>query len=474
MAYRCGNRQQEVLFPASIEDYVATDAPVRVYDAFVEALDFAELGIELDSGKVGNSAYDPRAMLKLLVYGYSYGVRSSRRLERETHYNLSFIWLVGGLKPDYKTIAEFRRKHREALSKVLKQCARFCMELDLIAGNTLFVDGSKLRANASLNQHWSEARCRKRLEKIDGRIEEILAECERTDAAESDDGSLVRIDRELAVQGKLKSKVTAILEQLRESEKETLNSTDPDCVRTHGRQGTHAGYNLQTVVDGKEGLIINSDVVNDNNDLGQLADQVEKAEETLSRPGETVCADAGYCQYEDLEKLDRQGIKVIVPSKNQASRKVAKPFQKSAFRYQSENDIYTCPAGQLLSYRRTEAQRKKEYRAGRSICRQCRYFGRCTTDANNGRKIVRYVNEEFRERLRSEYEQPDAQAIYQLRKQKSELPFGHIKRNLHADHFLLRGLAGVRAEASLLATCFNIARLITLISVPMLIQKLAH
>ena len=349
------------------------------------------------------------------------------------------------------------------------------MELDLIAGNTLFVDGSKLRAAASLNQQWTKARCQRRLEKIDQRIEEILAECERTDAAESDDGSLVRMDRELADQGKLKSKVTAILEQLRESEKGTINSTDPDCVRTH------AGYNLQMVVDAKEGLIIHSDVVNDNNDLGQLADQIERTQETLSRPGETVCADAGYCQYEDLEKLDRQGIKVIVPSKNQASRKIAKPFQKSEFRYQSENDVYTCPAGQLLSYRRTEAQRKKEYRAGRSICRQCRYFGRCTTDANNGRKIVRYVNEEFRERLRSEYEQPDAQAIYQLRKQKSELPFGHIKRNLGADpsggrtdHFLLRGLAGVRAEASLLATCFNIARLITLIGVPALIQKLAH
>ena len=124
MAYRYGNRSQEVLFPASIEEYVAVDAPVRAYDAFVEALDFAELGIELDCGKVGNSSYDPRAMLKLLVYGYSYGVRSSRKLERETHYNLSFIWLLGGLHPDHKTIAEFRRQHRAALGKVLKSVRR--------------------------------------------------------------------------------------------------------------------------------------------------------------------------------------------------------------------------------------------------------------------------------------------------------------------------------------------------------------
>ena len=88
MAYRTGNRNQMSLLPQSIEEYVAPDAPVRVYDAFVEALDFEVLGIELDEQQVGNPEYDPRAMMKLLVYGYSYGVRSSRKLERETHYNL--------------------------------------------------------------------------------------------------------------------------------------------------------------------------------------------------------------------------------------------------------------------------------------------------------------------------------------------------------------------------------------------------
>ncbi|MEW5993278.1 MAG: transposase [Candidatus Zixiibacteriota bacterium] len=189
-----------MLLPSSIEEYVPADAPVRAYDAFVEALDFGQLGIELDAGKVGNSSYDPKAMLKLLVYGYSYGVRSSHKLERETHYNLSFIWLTGGLRPDHKTIAEFRRKHKSSLRKVLKQCARLCLELDLIEGNTLFVDGSDVRANASLSHHWTEDRCMKRLTKVDRRIEEILAECERTDGQESASGSWVKMREELADQ----------------------------------------------------------------------------------------------------------------------------------------------------------------------------------------------------------------------------------------------------------------------------------
>jgi transposase len=133
------------LLPQSIEEYVPADHPVGAYDAFVEALDFRALGIDLDPHQVGNSEYDPKAMMKLLVYGYSYGVRSSRKLERETHQNIAFIWRMGGLKPDHKTIAEFRRKNK----KVLKQCAGLCIHLGLIAGNALFVDGAKVRANAA-------------------------------------------------------------------------------------------------------------------------------------------------------------------------------------------------------------------------------------------------------------------------------------------------------------------------------------
>jgi transposase len=473
MSYRFGNRNQQTLLPPGIEDYVLPDAPVRAYDAFVDALDLECLGIDYDTCKVGNSSYDPRTMLKLLIYGYSYGVRSSRKLERETHYNLSFIWLTGGLKPDHKTIAEFRRNNKTALGKVLKQCARICLKLDLIAGNTLFIDGSKVRANASLNQQWSKARCSKRLEEIDRRIEGLLAECDRTDAQESDSGSLVKMKEELTDQETLRSKVKSVLEELQISEKTTVNTTDPDSVRIHGRQGSHVGYNMQTVVDEEHGLIVNADVVSENNDLGQFVNQSKQAHETLGEPCKTICADAGYCNYDKLEEFDSEKMQIIVPSKCQSSTKAAKPFAKSEFRYDSGNDVYICPAGEVMSYCGIENKNKKVYRAGVHVCRECRYFGECTKSRKRGRKILRYINEEFRERLQKEYEKPESQGIYNLRKQKVELPFGHIKRNLNAGHFLLRGLEGVRAEASLLASCFNLARMITLMGVPALIARLA-
>jgi transposase len=147
------------LFPQSIEDYVPKDDPVRAYDAFVESLELAELGITIDENQVGNPEYVPGAMIKLLVYGYSYGMRSSRKLERATYHNIAFIWLMGGLKPDHKTIARFRTDNKRALKNILKQCARLCIKLGLIEGNTLFVDGSKIRANASIDNTWTQEKC---------------------------------------------------------------------------------------------------------------------------------------------------------------------------------------------------------------------------------------------------------------------------------------------------------------------------
>ena len=474
MAYRYGDRKQRILFPQSIDEYISQNAPVRVYDVFVDALDFDQLGIKVEPHKVGCPQYDPKIMLKLLVYGYSYGVRSSRKLERETHYNLSFIWLTSGLKPDHKTIAEFRRNNKAALAKVLKQCARLCIDFGLIEGNTLFADGSKIRANASINSSWTKDRCLKRLEKIDNRIAEILSECEQVDQEECDNPSMVKMEKELADNETLKAKVMDILNKLNVEGKNSINATDPDCTKIHGRQGSHAGYNAQTVVDEKHGLIVSCDVVNENNDMNQFAEQVDKANETLGKKCQVACADSGYSDIDELEKIDRQKIKVIVPSTRQASGKDPGEFNVSNFKYDRTRDCFICPAGKVLKYRNTEAKkRRKVYRVKISVCRLCHHFGVCTT-AKNGRKVTMLLKEDLRQKLERQYEQPDSQNIYKLRKQKVELPFGHMKHNLNLSGFLLRGLDGVKAEFSILSTCFNIARMISIIGVQRLLAVLAN
>ncbi len=176
-------------------------------------------------------------MLKLLLYGYSYGIRSSRKLERACCHNLSFIWLAGGLKPDFKTIAEFRRSNRKVLKKALKQCARLCMKLGLVEGSVLFVDGSKFRADANIKNSWDMKKCEDCLTGLDKRIEDLLSECGGVEEEEKDGSSLM--------------------------------------------SGTAAGYNVQSAADRKHGLTVNLETANENNDKNQLARQTEKADEAV-------------------------------------------------------------------------------------------------------------------------------------------------------------------------------------------------
>lgn len=472
MAYRNGNREQMMLLPPSIESYVSQSDPVRVYDAFVEALDFGKLGIVVDRKKVGNPGYNPNAMLKLLLYGYSYGFRSSRKLERATHHNLSFIWLMGDLKPDHKTIAEFRRRNKKSLAKVLKQCARVCIDLELIEGNTLFVDGSKFRADAGIKNTWTKERCAKSLKKIESRIETILSECERVDKQEQEQSSLVEMKEELQDRKVLKSKVEQILKELGEEKRSSINTTDSECTKVKSIHGSHAGYNVQSVVDEKYGLIVNTDVVSEGNDRNQFAEQINQANDTLEKECSVACADAGYDNTDELKKIDDLGIKVIVPQQRHTSNKEDTSFDKEKFHYNKQKDCYICPEGHELSYRTEDPTRKsKTYQiTDNSLCTNCHNFKVCT-NSKRGRRISRLINEEIRGRLKTQYEQPESQAIYKLRQQKAELPFGHMKRNLKVNAFLMRGRDGTKAEVSLLATCFNMARMITILGIPVLIGK---
>ena len=472
MAYRCGNRYQMDLMPQSIEEYVSADNPVRAYDAFVEALDFQHLGININPDKVGNSEYEPHSMLKLLVYGYSYGVKSSRKLERECHHNLAFIWLLGGMKPDHKTIAEFRRNNKKALRKVLRQNARMCIKLDLIAGNVLFVDGTKIRANAGTEKSRGKVYYEKLMADIDRRIEKLLADCEATDKAEEDIASYVSMNKELTKSQNLKEKIKEVLDSFAQDDRKYVNQTDPDCRIIKSIQGKHAGYNVQSVVDDKHGLIVHTEATAEVNDRNQFALQINQANEVLEQPCKVACADAGYANTDELAKIDEQGVKVIVPSQRQALHEEEGPFSKTRFTYDQEQNCYYCPEGHPLAYRSIE-QKKNHliYQIrNKKICQSCKHYGQCTT-AKRGRTIARLHNEEVKQKLEAQYEEAQSQVIYARRKTKVEHPFGHIKRNLKTDAFHLRRKDGVQAETSLLATCFNMARMITIFGVGNLIEK---
>ena len=479
MAFNMNNRHQPIMFPAVIEDYVPANAPVRVYDAFVEALDFEKLGIRLEPNPKGSpDEYYPKDMLKLLLYGYSYGgTRSSRKLERACHDNVSFIWLMGGLKPDYRTIARFRSENKKAIKKVLKQCVRMCIKLNLIEGNMLFIDGSKFRADASINNNWTKERCEKHIKQIEEKIDKLVDDIEKEDTQEEKEESLVRLKEEIRDKAVFINKIKDVLKELEDSGKKSMNSTDKDCVNGKSRQGTHAIHNVQVTSDGKHGLIVNTEAVGQSNDYNQLSPQVQQATEVLGQEPKHVSADAGFSCVEDMKKVN-PAINIIVPSRKQSQEEKGVcpvgEFDRTRFTYDEIRDEYICPANQRLTYRGDNKEAgQRIYKTQGHVCRGCVNFGKCTEN-QTGRKIVRMVDEKFKEALEANYKKQENQEIYALRKEVIEHPFGHIKRNLGAGQFLLRGKEKVDAEVSILATCFNMARLITIVGIPRLLTEFAR
>jgi len=348
-----------------------------------------------------------------------------------------------------------------------------CLKLDLIAGNILFIDGTKIRANAARSKTHEKAYYEQQLTEADERIEKLLEECETIDHEEQDFGSLVAMDKELTKAEQLRDRIQAVLEEFKETERKQINQTDPDCALMHSVQGSHASYNVQNVVDDKNGLIVHAEAVSDTSDYNQFSRQIEQAQELLEKRWDVACGDAGYADTEDLEKVDFQGIRVIVPSQRQALHEEEPPFSKSAFTYDREKDCYCCPQGHTLKPVGVDKRSEKKHYLIRhkELCHGCEHYGECTK-AKRGRKIIRLPNEELKDKFEAQYEEPESQEIYRRRKSRAEHPFGHIKRNLKTDGFLLRGRSGVQAETSLLATCFNVARMITILGVQGVIEKL--
>ena len=312
MAFKFGkNRDQQTFLPPVIDDYIGPNDPVRVYDAFIDALDFNELGIPLIP-KAGAERYEPRRMLKLFVYGPSYGDRSSRMLERACRHNLSYLWLMNGLQPDYRTMIRFRSDHKEAIRKVLRQCVRMCVKMNLSEGNTLLIEGSKLGANASADNTFNREDLEKELPKIEAHIDELMADAERLEQSEDGLPSLVEAQRQIADRQQLANWMKDCLAVIEEEKRSAVNRIDPDSVLAKSRPGTQAMHNVQCVTDDKHGLIVHAESVGKPNDNGQLAPQLTQAAENIGHSPRFVCTDAGY--FNPAETKVDENITVVMPS----------------------------------------------------------------------------------------------------------------------------------------------------------------
>jgi transposase len=475
MNHRSGlDRSQTLLFPERLEDYIGPENPVRFLDAFVANLDLARLGFtHVTCADTGRPPYPPAVLLKIYLYGYLNRLRSSRRLEIECQRNVELVWLTGKLTPDHKTIASFRKDHLQPLKAVAREFTQLCRKLDLFGGELLAIDGSKFKAINSRDANFNANKLKAILADTDARLEEYFARLDQADAIETASPTLdaTQLRQKIAaLQGK-KEWHARLLVQMEQSGQPQISTTDPDTRNMVVAQGHQVGYNVQLAVDAKHKLIAADTVTNEVSDRKQLANVALQAKENLGLEQAEVLADGGYCTGAEIKEcVDHQLVPYVPASSTSANPKLGL-FDKRHFLYDAAKDVYVCPAGKELTYRfrREENGRCLSYYRARG-CRSCPLRKQCLRH-QGFRTITREPHDDLMEamavRMRTQPEK------FALRKQLVEHPFGTIKRGFGYDHFLLKGLAKVRTEWSLITLAYNLKRVLKLVSFANLMAAIA-
>jgi len=471
MSYLRGPDRSEVqLLPPCLDDYVAPNAPARFIDAYVEGLDFQALGFtHAQPAATGRPPYHPADLLKLYLYGYLHRVRSSRRLEAEAARNLELIWLLRSLRPDFKTIANFRRDNRAAFKPLFKHFNLLCRRLELFGAELVAIDGSKFKAVNNSRHHYTQEQLRELLQKIEARIDGYLSELDRQDTeAEGVPTAPSRqgLQEKIAQLKEHHGHYDQLLGQLQSSGQNEMALTDPDSRKMKGAHGQHfIGYNVQVAVDAKHDLIVAEEVVQAANDRGQLAALAVAAKEALAVETLQAVADKGYHEADQLEACEQAGVETFVPALGTTggrSKDGREVFPKDRFLYDAQADTYQCPGGQTLP-RAGENQNRGKDRLlyyDRAVCRNCPLKSQCTTRPY--RVIARRVNEAVVERAAARAAgRPEVVAEC---KTIVEHVFGTL-RNWGHDTFLMKELAKVRAEFSLSALVYNLRRVLNLVRV---------
>ena len=468
-------REQLILFPESLDEYIAADNPVRFIDAWVDTLDLAALGFsDTVPAATGRPGYDPRAILKLYLYGYLNRTRSSRKLEQECQRNVEVMWLMGKLSPDHKTIADFRKDNRQAFKEMFKAFCLLCRELELFGGELVAIDGSKFKAVNSSKRNFTQTKVQEYLAEMETRLEAYLKELDQADQVEAPTVPPRRSAAELQAKiERLKTrqvKYQGYLKQMEESGQSQLSLTDPDSRAMPNSPKAPVGYNVQTAVDSKHHLIVAQDVTNEVTDRDQLSPMAIEAKATLGVDQLKAVADMGYAHGKELKVCLEAGIEPYVPRPDTSANAKLGLFGKEQFVYDSETDTYRCPAGETLTFRFDTIEKGRHIRYYKTnACGQCALKEKCTRN-KEGRRITRWVDEHIIEQThRRVKEHPE---IMEQRKQLVEHPFGTLKHWWDQGHFLMRGLEKVKAEFSLSTLAYNIRRVLNILGVQRLMAAL--
>jgi transposase len=440
---------------------------VRIIDRFVDVTRVEVMGFTWAGDKeTGRPAYPAYAFVKLYVYGYLNGIRSSRKLEQETHRNVEVMWLMNGLTPDHKAISEFRRINVKPLKALFKSFVKLCRRWDLVGDEMFAIDGTTIRANNNSYKNFNLKKVTNKLKELDEKIQKYLDDMDAADREE-------HLDR----LNKSRAKYEEVMRRLEQEGDRCLSLTDPDAPLVCDKKGgLMPGYNVQSVVDSKHDIVVEIDTNQSAGDNGLLSVMVEKTQESSANKAFLAVADKGYWKGDELAAVETLGaIPLVSEPKNPQRTDQPDAYKTDKFHYDSETDEYICPQGaHLVCHHVYGKQAPRHYKRyfDKEVCSACPCQPECCKCAKLGFKTINRspfadAIERNTERLKND------KAIYRRRKELVEHPFGTVKRTMNGGYYLLRTLSKVSAETALMFLGYNIRRVVNVLGFEKMMRKLA-
>ena len=496
-------REQMLLIPATLEETIPAEHPVRMIDELLSRLDWSEWEAQYH-GSLGQPPIHPSVLSKILLFAMIRRISSSRQIEYALKHSIDFMWLSSGRQLDHVTLCEFRRQHADQLRGIFRQLVKLAIDLGMANLSELCIDGTRVLASANKYKTWTAARLEKALAELDRQLAEALLALEDADRVNEDLlGDAYPADQlppELSDIEARRAKLTEHLETVRAMDAgrakygtdptknpAQLPKTDPDSRILPNKEGGYApNYTPMATVDSEGGFIVDTGVVIGNVEHDQLTTIVDSVRADYDADIERVLVDSAYTTGENLTAAEDRNIELVGPlaevkcddnpaERDDPTEPVAdaeldqlpinpstKCFDKSAFVYDEQHDRYYCPAGKPLE-RVAIGKRKVPRRVYRSEhCAGCALASRCrkNPDAKQGREVAHDIHEPARRRHRKRMATDEAQAAYARRQHPGETPFATIKSTFDMRRFLLRGIEGVGQQWLWASTAFNLKKLL--------------
>ena len=458
----------------SFDALISDDNYVRIIDVFVDSLNLDDLGFVSYSGNNrGQKPYHTNTLLKIHIYCFFNGIQSSRKQERECSRNIELIWLTGNLKPDHSTLASFCKVNSSALKNVFKEFSDICRSLELFDFKIFAFDGTKIKANCSKKRAFTLDKINSLLDNIDNKIAEYIANIDNP-SSPLDDSKKAEFQKKLDLIKQRKVQYLDIKKKMLDDNISELCLTDPDSKVMKNHSNIEPCYNVQSVVDSKNKLVLDYDVTNQANDVGLLKPMSDKVFDDYQldsfieeNPDHVITeiADAGYYKADDLLSINSSNVNALVPKPKTSNSSGSSDFSKDNFSFDPQNDLYICPAGKQLLFSRNSTETRNgstnHYKIySGSSCSSCPFIDKCTKSIH-GRSIKRNVNEDKLLQFDNSYKSNSS--LYKLRKALVEHPFGTIKRSLGLTHVFIKGLDRVSSWASSVFLAYNLKRVINIL-----------